>query len=276
MANIRFIHDFASDRASLTASTTAGALAASNLKRNEKAAIWRSTATTATLTATWTTAEAVDSVALGWTNLTALATVTVKLYTLAADMVPVSATTVNPDSALPLGEFVWGVDPLVMGGAQSARVASQVQVWIGQAASVKKVEVIISDPLNPLGYVEASRLSIGMRRTMETNPKYGVKLGFVDRSTLSRAESGDVRAEAQGIYRTLDLDFEYLESADSTFLMRLAAAGKANSVFVSVFPDTPDMKHQAYAFFATLAGNHSAGYSFMNRWTSSLALEEIA
>lgn len=56
MANLRIIYDNAADRATLTASTTAGALAATNLQRDEKAAIWRSTDTTATLTATWATA----------------------------------------------------------------------------------------------------------------------------------------------------------------------------------------------------------------------------
>jgi len=175
MANLRLIYDNAADRATLAASSTSGSLAAPNLQLNEKAAIWRSTATTATVTATWTTAEPVDSVALGWTNLTPLATVTVDLYNNEADTSPVSTTTVNPDTAFPLGEFVWGVDPLVMGGAQSARVATQAQVWMPTGASCKKVVITISDPTNPLGYVEASRLSIGMRYEMEVQ-----KVGFID------------------------------------------------------------------------------------------------
>ena len=276
MANIRFLHDNAADRATLTASTTAGTLTPTNLKRNEKAAIWRSTGTTATITATWTTAEPVDSVVLGWTNLTALASVTVSLYAEAGDTAPTSTLTVQPDSALPLGEFVWGVDPLVQGGAQAARVASQAQVWLPQAAMVKKVTVVIDDPLNPLGYVEAGRIAIGVRRDMQVNPQYGVALGFVDRSNVTRAESGDVRAETQGIYRTLTLDFQFLEAADTTFLMRLASYSKSNAVFVSVFPDSSDVKRQAYAFFATLSGNQSVGYAFVNRWTNSITLEEIA
>lgn len=276
MANLRLIFDNAADRSTLTASSTSGTLAAANMLKNERSAIWRSTATTATLTAIWTTAEPVDSVALGWTNLTALATVTVKLYANADDATPISTTVVNPDSALPLGEFVWGVDPLVMGGAQAARVASQAQVWVATGVACKKVEIVIADPLNPLGYVEASRLAIGMRREMALNPRYGAKLSLIDRSKVSRAESGDVRAEAQGIYRTLDLDFEYLESGDATLLMRLAAYGKSQAVFISLFPDTADTKQQAYAFFATRSGNHSAGYAMTNRWNNSLTFEEIA
>lgn len=275
MANLRLIHDNAADRATLTASSTSGTLAVSNLQKNEKAAIWRSTATTATLTATWATAEPVDSVALGWTNLTALATVTVNLYANAGDTTPIS-TTVSPDAALALGDFAWGIDPLVMGAAQAAQVASQPQIWIASAAAVKKIEIVIDDPLNPLGYIDISRLSIGMRYEMAVNPKYGARLSFIDRSKISRAESGDVRAETQGIYRTLDLDFEYLESADAQFLMRLAGYGKSQAVFVSLFPAAADTKQQAYAFFATRSGNQSAGYQFLNRWNSSLTLEEIA
>ena len=274
MANIRFLHDNAADRATLTASTTAGALVAANLQRNEKAAIWRSTGTTATITATWTTAEPVDSVVLGWTNLTALASVTVNLYADAGDTEPI-ATATPIDGALAMTEFAWGVDPLGAGDAQTAGLARQVQVWFAHAESAKKIEIVISDPDNAAGCIEVSRLAAGMRYEMAANPGYGASLGFVDRSKVSRSESGDVRIDAQGVYRTLNLDFSYIEAKDSTFLMRLATQG-ARSLFVSVFPDTSDIKQEAYAFFATISGTQSIGYAFINRWTNSITLEEIA
>ena len=255
MANIRFIHDFASDRATLTASSTAGALAVSNMQRNEKAAVWRSTTTTATITATWAQAVEVDSFAMGGSNLTSGATITIRLFALAEDADPVLAVEASPDSGF---------------GA----AVSQAQAWFAKTP-IEKVEIEISDADNPDGYIEVSRLCIGLRHEMTYNPKYGAALGLVDRSKSSRAESGDVRVDEQGTYRTLSIDFGYIEATDAEFLLRLATRGKSKAMFVSAFPNMSGLKQSGYAFFAVILGNHDFGYPYLNAWSTSVTLEEV-
>lgn len=251
MANIRFIHDFASDRASLTASTTAGALAVSNMQRNEKAAVWRSTTTTATITATWATAEAVDSFALGGANLTANATITIRLFTLAEDVEPVITIEATPDA-----EF------------------GSSQAWFAETPA-ERVEIEITDDDNADGYIEVSRLAIGTRYEMSYNPKYGATLGFVDRSKSSRAESGDVRTEHQGGNRTLAVDFDVLAQQDAEFMLRLAMRDKSMPLFVSLFPDSSGWKRDAHSFFAVLSDGAKLGYPMFTLWSTGVSLEEM-
>lgn len=249
MANIRFIHDFVSDRATLTASTTAGSLSASNMQRNEHAAVWRSTAATATITATLAAAETVDSFALGGSNLTATATITIKLFTLTKNTKPILTINTTPNG---------------FGAAQA---------WFG-ATSVERVEVEISDADNSAGYIEISRLCIGRRHEMGYNPKYGAALGYSDRSKSSRAESGDMRTEHQGGSRTLAIDFNVLEQPDAEFMLGLIMRDKSLPLFVSLFPDAPGWKRAAHSFFAVIADGAKLGYPMIGMWSTGIVLEE--
>ncbi len=81
MPNLRILYDNAADRATITASTTAGSLAASNLKIDKKSKVWRGAAATTTgrLTATWTTPESLGLMAIPFCNLSATATVQIRI-----------------------------------------------------------------------------------------------------------------------------------------------------------------------------------------------------
>lgn len=250
MANIRFIHDFASDRATLSASTTAGALVAANLQRNEKAAVWRSTATTATITAALAASETVDALAIGGANLTDGATITIRLFALAEDTEPALTVDAAPDGF----------------GA--------VQAWFA-SVPVEKVEVEISDADNSAGYIEVSRLCIGKRHEMTYNPKYGAALGYSDRSKSSRAESGDVRTEHQGGSRTLAIDFDVLEQPDAEFMLSLIMRDKSLPLFVSLFPGSPGWKRAAHSFFSVLSDGAKLGYPMCHLWSTGVVLEEM-
>jgi len=64
MPNLRIIADNAADRATLTASSTAGVLAATNLVTDKKSDVWRAIGKTERLTLAWAVAEAIACVAL--------------------------------------------------------------------------------------------------------------------------------------------------------------------------------------------------------------------
>ena len=75
MPNLRLIYDNVASSATLTASTTAGTLAASNMLTDVKSVVHRSTGTSVTYTMTWTANQTVGGVALPATNLTSTATI---------------------------------------------------------------------------------------------------------------------------------------------------------------------------------------------------------
>ena len=83
MSNLRIIHaNYADQATTLTASTTSGSLAASYMQTDLKGQAHRSTGTSVTYTLTWTNGVTLGAVALPATNLTAAATLRVRLYDL--------------------------------------------------------------------------------------------------------------------------------------------------------------------------------------------------
>lgn len=79
MKNLRIISDNAIDRATLTASTTAGTLGVANLQNSRKSSPWRAVGTTARLSASWATPERIGGVFLPFCNLSPTATMRVRV-----------------------------------------------------------------------------------------------------------------------------------------------------------------------------------------------------
>lgn len=280
-SNVRFVFNNAADRATIAASTTAGAMAAANMQEDERAAVWRSTANTAqTITLDWSTAEVIDSVCMAWTNLTALATVQIKGYTLPADY-PASPSfdeTFSPDSAFALGEFVWGIDPLAASGAQRARISAQVQCWLAASYLVRKLEIIITDTTNVLAYIEASRLVVGEKMSPTyTAEAQGFLVRWVDRSRPARAESGDLRVEPLGRFRRSKLPLEFLDTASRDAMLSMIAGGLGRGVWVSALPEDAEASNQQLCgFWAALVEDSEFTRPMADFWATSLVFEEMA
>lgn len=279
---IRFVFNNAADRATITASSTAGALVAANMQTDERALMWRSTANTSqTLLLEWAAAENVDSICAAWMNLTALATVNIKGFTVPADYPasPAFSENFSPDSALPLGEFVFGVDPLVESGAARARISSQMQCWLSAMFSVRKLLITIADTTNVLAYIEASRLIVGAKISPVRNmSQQGFNFGWVDVSAPRRAESLDLRVDPLGQYRRLEINLYQLELASRNAVLGMVANGSGRGVWVSGMPEDAEASNkQLYGFYgAIVKPDPRFSYPNLDTWAAPLVFEEMA
>jgi len=79
MSNMRIVYDNAADRATVTASSTAGALVVANLLTDRKSDVWRATGPAASIYAAWPAAETIQAVALPFCNLSPTATMRVRV-----------------------------------------------------------------------------------------------------------------------------------------------------------------------------------------------------
>ena len=79
MNNMRILYDNAADRATVTASSTAGALVAANLLTDRKSEVWRATGSTASIYAVWPSGATMQAVALPFCNLSPTAMLRVRL-----------------------------------------------------------------------------------------------------------------------------------------------------------------------------------------------------
>ena len=255
------IHDNAADRAtSLAASTTSGALVAANLQNDFKGQVHRSTGTSVSYTLTWTAGETVGAVALPATNLSASATIRVRLYsdtggtTLIAD-----SGTVYACPGLNLGLWNWAL-PL-NGNAFAYGGASKSAVWFSSHYFARRCVIDLVDSGNAAGYIDCARLVVGAYWEPALNASYGAKASVVDSTSNSRNDAGDNLADRGTQHDTLALSLDYLGETDRARLMQIMRnAGIARNVFISLLPGWVDpVAEQDHMIYGKRA---NAGVSF--------------
>jgi hypothetical protein len=276
--NLRILYDNVIDSSTLTASSTTSGFPVSNLQKELKGLVWRSTSTTATVTATWTTSQSLSCVILPFCNLTSSATIRVKLYTLTTDTTPVLDTgAVNAGAYTPTDLFGgWsnistsGVNAYNYGGGTYARS------WFN-ATSARKMEVIISDTTNPAGYIELSRIVCGAYWSPSINASFGVELGYLDTSEQRRTEAGNLITSNGTIHKTLTFNLDSITENDRPKMLSLIRGnGLRKALFVSVFPlDDDVVKEQSYQIYAKFNNLSVLTHQFYSLYSSSLTLEEI-
>jgi hypothetical protein len=275
--NLRIVYDNAGDRASIAASSTAGALVASNLQNDIKSQIWRSVGTTATLTLTWPNgSEMVGVVTLPFNNFTSTATIQVQGYTNIGDSTPLFDTGAQYACPSSLGDFVWGSLPLGV-NAYSFGGGSYATIWF-PIATVRKLVVTLVDASNTDGYLEAARLVTGSYWEPTYSAQYGAEMSANDTSKHERSDSGDLHTDRGPQYRSLTVDIQYMPTTDRNQMWRIALGnGMGYPVYFSLTPENSDdtTGEQIFQLYGKLSKSSSIKYQFYNQFNSTIELEEI-
>lgn len=237
MPNLRIIHDNAAHRVSaLTASTTAGALTASNLLTDVKTQVHRSTDTSVTYTATWTNLESLGGLALPATNLTSAATIRVRLYSDSAGTTLIADSgTISACPSAHLGLHGWS--GVINANAFPYGGASKVAVWFNSHWNARRCVVDLVDTSNPAGYIDCARLVVGPYWEAPINPKYGASAGVVDTTEASRSEAGDQLVVRGAVYERMALELADLKETHRPQLAKiLRSSGAFRNMFFSLLP----------------------------------------
>lgn len=243
MPNLRIIYDNAADRAtSLTASTTAGGLVASNMQTNIKGKPHRSTGLTVTYTLTWTAGEVIGGVGLPATNLSGDATIRVQLYSDTGCTTQIADSGTQPAcTGADLDLWDWA-QPL-NANAFSFGGASKTAIWFADQLTAYGCKITLVDTVsNTAGYIDCSRITCGKYWEPSTHVQNGsLNIEQADLSTRERNDAGDLIASRSIQHDKLRFDLAYLQEADRQAIMRIARkAGTSNNILVSVFNDTPN------------------------------------
>jgi hypothetical protein len=292
MPNLRIVSDNAADRSTLTASTTAGLLAASNLLSDIKSQVWRSTGTSATLTLSWPTAETISMVALPFCSLTASATIRVRGYSdggatllfdtsrfyTASNGTSSGQTAVIDKTAaayVPPTVWDWGSIPLGV-NAYAHSGAAYGCVWFAPYA-VKTITVDIVDTSNPLGYIEAGRIVAGNAWSPANNAQVGVVLTAHDNSVHTRTDAGELRTDRGAQFKGIVLSLNLLPPSDRNTIWNMVRGnGMARPMYFSLTPESTDSaEEQTYQLFGKLTKNGALTYRFVGVSSTALELEEI-
>lgn len=279
---MRIIYDNAIDRATLTPSSTAGVLAASRMQNDEKAEVWRSTGTSATITATWPTAERIGGVGFAFANLSSSSTCRVRIYELPTDTSPVFDQIFYLVPGPALGSFAWGVTPLgqnsfIPGGGTSFDVRPTGAMWVDPLPYARRMVLDVIDTYNVNGYLEVGKLFAGRYWQPEETADRGAPLSVPDLTTQSRSDSGSLRRDRGPQYRKMSVSLSWLSPVDRERLFQIAYSnGVARSLFVSLYPENTDkVLEQAHQLWGCLVTSPQMSASNYLRYAASLDFEEI-
>jgi len=237
MSNLRIVYDNPADSAIVTATSTAGNLGVGFLKTDIKAEPHRSVGTSTTLTLEWTRPQIIGAVVIPRCNFTAGATMRVRVYQkqLGGELL-VDSGIKYPCPGPGLGEFTF--DAPTISNSFSYGSDTKAVVWLAGKHVGQRVVIDITDPNNPDGYLDMSRLIVGSYWEPTYNGAYGATYTPVDTSENYRTEIGDLRSDRQIKHNKLNVPFEMMPARDRTRMTQIVNyVGITRFLFVSLFPD---------------------------------------
>lgn len=240
MPNLRIIHaNYADLATSLAASgSVVGTLVAANMQTDFKGVPHRSTGTSVTYTLTWTGGVSIGGVALPATNLSASATMRVRLYSDTACTALLQDTGAN--IACPgLSAVPWTWTGVYNCNAFAYGALSKAVAWFAaNQTGVKGMKIDLSDATNAAGYIDCSRIVTGPWWSPAINADTAsISPAIVDDSTNARTDGGDLSTDRATMHEELPLRLAMLTEAERSHLAQLMRSnGVWKPVFISLMP----------------------------------------
>lgn len=226
------------DTAVITATPAAvSSMPASNLQDPSRKKIRCLNLVNQELKLTWSSARVLSGLALLRHNFTSSATWRVRIYDDAAATSLVYDSDVQlTNPAKVLGDLVWGIDPLGASLFTDWAYAFST-LWFEPVAGMVMI-ITLNDPINPAGYLEASRLFTGAYFEPIDGPSYGLKLGWRESTTQSRTAGASIRSDPSEPYRALSINLDWLDEGDRAKLTEIGRrVGLRKDIFLSVYPE---------------------------------------
>lgn len=274
MNYLRLLNDNAAQRATHTCSVTNSSFPTLHLLRDTKSDFWRTTSTTAQLVSVFAANETISCVALPVTNLTAGATMRVRLYSDAGGTVQLLDT--GTSACIPTREHPPANEILGANGFQYGfgRYATR---YFAETSNVRCVRIDIVDSGNTLGFIESAFLIMGKYYSLERNFALGATLGWKSGSQLSNNDAGDSLVKIGWKRKALNFDLTGIsETARSKFFNLLLGNGCEYPVFISAFPENTSLeKEEQFTIFGRLAPESELKLTTCIRFTNSIQLVSL-
>lgn len=247
-----------------------------NLVNDSKAKTWRSTnLSSQVIKATWTTPKSLSGVALAFTNLISGSTFSIRLYndTVLGQILYDSSTipvTFNYDP--PIGFATINSSSFAYGGGCNVSVFTDTLI-----SGIRRMEIELSSPGNPDGFIEISRIIAGIAWEPNDNADYGATTGFIDTTSGVRLSSGDLLTNRGTISRVMEFSLKAMDSEDKSALNNLfRSVGKSQPLFISLIPARQQKEEQlSQQIYGKLDQDISIGFPFFQRYDSTVRITEI-
>ena len=274
--NLRIVSNNAANAATLTTSSTAGALVAANMQTDIKSQIWRSTGCTSeTITALFPTPQLVGCAILPYCNLTSAATIRVQAYSDAGVTQIYDSGVLNACQYAALGLWNWGYVPLGV-NAFPYGGAAYAYMWF-PIITAKQIKITLADPTNPSGHLDVGRLVVGTYWSPSVNASLGASVVVNDTSVHSRNDAGDLITTIGTRSRKMTFSLTNMPTADRANLMSiLTGNGMPQPVLFSLFPQNTDpvleQQHMIYGKISTLS---PIAVTQLDRYSAPVEFDEV-
>lgn len=244
MANVRFVIGNAHDEATLTA--TSQALPIENTQRGERALVWRSAGLgEQIIEGTLRTGHVVSCLAILRHNLGANGLRQVELFNgeeLVYDSGPVPTALL-----IPAGIWQAGIDP--WHATYNDRLPtglSATVLWLPSSYIITRYRITVSDYGNPDGYLQISRILLGLTFSPTYNINWSPKITWQESGEHKITEGGSLRSIGRGdLRRKFDLNLDWLNDADrQQFITKMGQAGIGADVLVSLYPEASSIMQE--------------------------------
>lgn len=277
MSNLRLVAVNQVDAATLGASPAlAASLPVTNLQDTRRAKVARTTSTAnQTITGNFAATAVCSAAALWRHNLTSAGTWRIELYSAdnqAGTKVYDSGDTLAY-TAKCLGDLDWGTDPL---GASVFTGWSFIYsvLWFSPVPA-KSFRLTLKDASNPAGYMEASRLVIGVHLSPAANMEYGMELGWRDDSRQVRMDGGSLHVESVEVYRTAAFELGWLADTERAKWLEIARkTGKRGEVLLSLYPSVGGAKERDHTFLGRLSATEPLNHHRPQFYQQKLSIVE--
>jgi hypothetical protein len=232
MANFRIITSNYSDNAVLGVSPAAvGTLPVTNLQDQTRARLWRSAnISDQTITGDFNSICNVSAFALIRPNLTDAATLRLRIW----DAPGQTGSLLYDSTTVTFSAIGWA--------------SAFATLFFNAVIGAKSFSIVISDPSNPSGYMQASRLFLGLHFEPITNISYGLRLAWEEASKQLRTDGGTLRTDSFQAYRRWSFRLGFLNETERTQLLEaMRVIGLRRDTFISCFPGVGGDKERDYA-----------------------------
>lgn len=280
--NLRVIYQNLADLSTttITASTTASASTpATNLQKDAKALVWRSTGNSATLTVSFGSSKTVRGVVLPFTNLLATSTI------LVTPTGGTGTTSTGTVLACPYAQTDSWDSSYLPSGANSYAYGSgtYARAWFSTAQTCTGLTITLTE--TNLTYIEASRLIVGDYWSPTYNTSFGLTSAPKSLSTTMRTESGDLITNRGTQYNTMTFDLAWLNPTDRQIFTKILKSNGINKpLLISLFPNngtstldsTIDYdKEQTFQIYGKLSQLSDITHPMFTMYTAKVDIEEI-
>lgn len=298
--NLRILYKNLLLSATVTASSAASpATVISNILNDYKSSIWRSATRAsgggkANLIIDLGQNISVNTLVLGFTNLTSTATIRIRGY-LASGAIPVlggtvdspTITTVGATEGLDsgsvlccpwasLGTWDWGNS--VLGENAYTGRKGYARVYLNSSTACRYYTVEIEDTGISTNYVEVGYAMLGSYWSPKYNTGYGLSVSHTDTSKQERTEAGDLITLFSPGYNSMKFDLKWLTESDRTQVVNMfRTVGKYRPLFISLFPDNIEDydKELIYQIIGKLRDTAPVEHPVISIYSTSLDIEEL-